>query len=355
MNNRIRKVDTSGIITTVAGNETFGYSGDGGDATSTPLYLPYAVAVDSTEYIFIADSMNSRIRRVDTSGIITTVAGNGTSGYSGDDGDATSAQLGHPQGVAVDSAGNIFIADSNNHRIRRVDKSGIITTVAGIVPFVPYGYGYSGDDSDATNAKLYYPRGVTVDSAGNIFIADTYNSCIRRVDTSGIITTVVGNGTSGYSGDDGDATSAQLSYPQGVAVDSAGNIFIADVGNNRVRKVWSLPFVYGNVVISIAGHTDLSVANATLALEGASSYQKMTTGEGNFFIDNVVSGNYVLTISFPDLAPISQEITISDESMNLGTLHMTVYSKCDINNDGITGLEEAIHALQVVSGLRSEE
>jgi len=231
-NNRIRKVDPSGMITTVAGNGSKGYFGDGGSATQASLYDPMGVAVDSSGDLYIADSYNHRIRKVDPSGIITTVAGNGTSGYSGDGGSATQASLYDPMGVAVDSTGNIYIADSYNHRIRKVDPSGIITTVAG-----NGSYGYSGDGGPATSAMLDYPGGVAVDPAGNLYIADTGNHCLRKVDPSGRITTVAGNGSYGYSGDGGPATSAMLDYPGGVAVDTSGNIYIADEYNERIRKV----------------------------------------------------------------------------------------------------------------------
>ena len=233
-NQRIRKVDTAGKISTVAGNGTYGYSGDGGAATSAELHSPYGVAVDSAGNIYIADSGNSRIRKVDAStGKISTVAGDGTLGYSGDGGAATSAELYLPQGMTVDSAGNIYIADYYNNRIRKVDTSGNISTVAGDGTL-----GYSGDGGAATSAELYDPSGVAVDSAGNIYIADEYNHRIRKVEAStGKISTVAGNGTGGYSGDGSAATSAELYYPHSVAVDSAGNIYIADDGNNRIRKV----------------------------------------------------------------------------------------------------------------------
>ncbi|MHC1685848.1 MAG: DUF4073 domain-containing protein [Clostridiaceae bacterium] len=232
LNNRIRKVDTSGNISTVAGSATGGYSGDGGAATSAQLYSPYGVAVDSSGNIYIADTLNNRIRKVDaTSGNISTVAGGGAE--IGDGGPATSAQLYQPHGVAVDSSGNIYIADRLNYCIRKVDTSGNISTVAGIITEP----GYSGDGGAATSAKLNNPIGVAVDSSGNIYIADTYNNRIRKVDTSGNISTVAGEGTRSYSGDGGAATSAKLNRPNGVVVDSSGNIYIADTDNNRIRKV----------------------------------------------------------------------------------------------------------------------
>jgi len=231
-NSRIRKMDTNGTLITVAGNGSEGYSGDNGPATSAGIGKPKGVAVDSSGNIYIADYGNNRIRKVDTNGIITTVAGNGSEGYSGDNGPATSAGIGRPKSVAIDSSGNIYIADQNNNRIRKVDTNGIITTVAGNGT-----YGYSGDNGPAISAKLYNPRGVAVDSSGNIYIADYRNNRIRKVDTNGTITTVAGNGSPGYSGDNGPATSAKLYRPQGVAVDNNGNIYIADYINNRLRKV----------------------------------------------------------------------------------------------------------------------
>ncbi|MDL1984383.1 MAG: hypothetical protein LWX54_09395 [Deltaproteobacteria bacterium] len=231
-NHRIRKVDASGIITTVAGTGNWGSSGDGGPATDAQLALPYGVAVDAAGSIFISDLRNNRIRKVDASGIITTVVGTGNWGSGGDGGPATEAQLDWPRGIAVDAVGNIFIADSNNNRIRKVDASGIITTVAGTGT-----YGSSGDGGPATDAQLYYPYDVAVDAVGSIFIADSHNNRIRKVDVSGIITTVAGTGNWGSSGDGGPAAEAQFKRPYDVAVDAAGSIFIADFCNHRIRKV----------------------------------------------------------------------------------------------------------------------
>jgi len=233
-NSRIRRVDKlSGNITTVAGNGTPGYSGDGGPATSASLFNPYGVAVDALGNIYVADFTNNRVRKVDKlSGNITTVAGNGTAAYSGDDGLAASAGLAGPRDVAVDSTGNIYIADSSSHRIRRVDTNGVISTVAGNGTPI-----FSGDGGFAISASLYFPYGVVLDSLGNIYIAESGSQRIRKVDTNGVITTIAGNGTPGYSGDTGTATSAMLNNPRGIAVDSTGNIYIADTTNSRIRKV----------------------------------------------------------------------------------------------------------------------
>src|ERR1017187_4920775 len=231
-NNLVLKVNASGTLNTVAGNGSSGYSGDGGPATSAALYGPYGVAVDGAGNLFIADTRNERIRKVNTAGIITTVAGNGTYGYSGDGGPATSAALYGPYGVAVDGAGNLYIADQGNNRIRMVGLAGIITTVAGNGT-----HGYSGDGGPATSAELYAPEGVAVDNAGDLLIADTGNNRIRQVKSGGTVSTVAGNGIDSYSGDGGLATSASLVEPSGVAMDSAGNLYIADSYSERVRKV----------------------------------------------------------------------------------------------------------------------
>jgi RHS repeat-associated protein len=227
----VRKVDPDGVITTFAGNCTAGFSGDGGPATEASLDGPTGITLDASGNLYIADYFNHRIRKVDANGIITTVAGNGTGGLSGDEGPATQASLNRPYGVAADAEGNLYIADSWNQCVRKVDASGTITTVAG------NGYGYSGDNGPAVEAQFRYPYDVAVDAWGNLYIADKNNHRIRKIDASGIITTVAGSGTSGYKGDGGPAIDAQLSSPYGVAVDAPGNLYIADWQNRCVRKV----------------------------------------------------------------------------------------------------------------------
>jgi uncharacterized protein (TIGR03437 family) len=235
-NQRIRKV-TNGVITTVAGNGTLGFSGDNGPATSAELNFPTGVAVDSAGNLYIPEPYNSRIRKV-SNGVITSVVGNS---LIGDNGPASSAELNFPEGVAVDAAGNLYIADDGNARIRKV-SNGVIATVAG--NGTP---GFSGDNGPATSAQLANPLGVAADSAGSVYIADRNNHRVRKV-SGGVITTVAGNGTPGFSGDNGPATSAELNYPEGVAVDSAGNVYIADTGNGRIRKV------SGGTITTVAGN-----------------------------------------------------------------------------------------------------
>jgi RHS repeat-associated protein len=230
--NRILKVDTEGIITTVAGNGIGDYSGDGGLATQASLYHPSGLAVDSDGNVYIADTNNNRIRKVDIDGIITTVVGNGTSGYGGDGEPAIEASLNRPYEITLDASGNLYIADSWNYCIRKVDTNGIITTVAGGGTVI-----YSDNSGPATEAALGYICGIAVDLMGNLYIPDYSRSVIWKVDNAGIITTVAGNGTEGYSGDHGSATEAQIEEPRGVAIDTEGNLYIADWHNRVVRKV----------------------------------------------------------------------------------------------------------------------
>ena len=292
LNYRIRRVSSSGIITTVAGNGNNASSGDGGPSTSAQAG-PSGVAVDGAGNLFFFDVPGRSIRKIAPEGTISTVtgiggyygqsydslvgadrlgnvfaacstgildtvcetspdgttrtvAGNGTWGFSGDGGSATSAQLAHPGGVAKDSAGNLFIADTLNHRIRRITPDGIISTIAGngATSPSPSSYspgGFSGDGGPATNAQLSYPEAVAVDGAGNLFIADSGNYRVRKISPDKIITTVAGSGAVGYSGDGGIATRASFSGPIGLAVDGAGNIYVADVGNNAIRVLRPVP------------------------------------------------------------------------------------------------------------------
>ncbi len=236
-NNRIRKVNTSGVISTIAGNGygspfSGGYSGDGGQATDAEVYYPNGVAIDAKGNIYISDFDNQRIRKINTSGIISTLAGNGTKSFSGDGGPAIAAEINGPTGVAVDDSGNVYIADYYNNRIRIVNTSGIINTFAG------NGTGsFSGDGGPATDAELFQPSGMAQDPKGNIYIADYDNSRVRIVNTSGIISTFTGNGLRAFSGDGGPASAAEVNRPANIAFDDSGNVYIADYNNNRIRKV----------------------------------------------------------------------------------------------------------------------
>ncbi|HET9086937.1 MAG TPA: hypothetical protein VFN53_05410 [Acidobacteriaceae bacterium] len=226
-----------GAMVLVAGNPgtSGGYSGDNGPAIHAQLNHPAGMVFDRAGNLFIADTLNHRVRKlVSATGTIVTVAGSGTAGYSGDGGPAAAAQLSRPSGVAIDSDGNLYIADASASVIRKVDaRSGMISTVAGTGKA-----GFSGDGGPAAAAQLDSPQGVTVDAQGNLFIADTGNQRIRELAAhNGIITTIAGKGSPGYSGDGGPSVRAQLNTPYATAIDAAGNLYIADSGNGAVRKV----------------------------------------------------------------------------------------------------------------------
>jgi sugar lactone lactonase YvrE len=263
-NNCIRMVNTLGVITTIAGTGTGSFSGDGGQATAATLHYPIGITLDATGNIYIADWNNRRVRKVNTLGIINTIAGNGTVGFSGDGGQATAAELYNPLGLAVDGLGNIYIADAGNSNVRQVNASGIITTVVGNGTA-----GYSGDGGLANAAEINGPYGVTVDAAGNLYVADSYNNCIRMVNTSGIINTIVGNGTAGYSGNGGQATAAELNFPEGVAVDPYGNIYIADTDNDLTRKVCNY---VPTLSLTSSSYSVCYGTSQTLSVSGANTY-----------------------------------------------------------------------------------
>ena len=234
---KVRKVSPNGIITTVAGNGSFGYTGDGGPALNAGFSSSGSVtglAVDAAGNLYISDGGNHVVRKVNTAGIISTVAGNGSPGFAGDGGPATSAQLYYPAGIALDSAGNLYIADASNNRVRKVNPAGVISTFAG-----NGNVRYSGDGVPATTTAVDRPEGMATDSAGNVYVSETSSSRVRKVAPDGMISTVAGvaAGTNGFSGDGGPATAATLYGPIGLAVDPAGNLYIADNVNGRVRKV----------------------------------------------------------------------------------------------------------------------
>jgi ATP-dependent protease HslVU (ClpYQ) peptidase subunit len=231
-NNRVRKVDTNGVISTFAGNGTAAFAGDGGPASNASLSAPSGVVLDALGNLYIADTNNNRVRKVDTNGVITTFTGNGTAAFAGDGGPAASASLNSPTGLVLDASGNFYIADMANNCIREVDATGKISTFAGNATS-----GYGGDGGPATKANLNAPKGVATDLTGNLYIADTNNNRVRKVDTNGVITTFAGNGTAAFAGDGGPASNASLSAPSSVAVDKAGILYISDTANNRIRNV----------------------------------------------------------------------------------------------------------------------
>jgi sugar lactone lactonase YvrE len=340
LNNRIRKVDSSGNISTVAGivdasgSPLYGYSGDGDLATLAELANPIGLALDSSNNLYIVDQQNYRIRKVTTStGIITTIAGTGVGGYSGDGGPATSAQIdSEANSVAVDNSGNLYIADSGNNRIRKVDSSGIITTVAGNGE-----YGFSGDGGLAINAKLAYPFDIAIDRSNNLYIADTVNNVIRKVDSYGYVTTVAGTldasgiPIAGYSGDGGIATLAQLYNPKGIGFDSKGNLYIGDTSNHRIRKV---DYITG-IITKIAGTTSGYSGDAGLATS-AQLFEPIGIifdSSANLYIADTVNNvirkiSYIQTVNIDSVRnasgpkmltydPATYEVTYTDNPLNI--------------------------------------
>jgi len=271
------------IIITIAGGGGQGYSGDGGPATAADLYYPFNCATDAAGNVYIADALNYRVRKVNTSGIISTFAGTGASGYNGDNIQATAAQLSMTAGVATDAAGNVYIGDFNNCRIRKVNTLGVITTVAGTGAL-----GYGGDGGPATAAQLFFPWNLTVDGAGNIYFSDDVNYRVRKVTTAGIISTIAGNGTGGFSGDGGQATAAEVNSVSFVSIDPAGNIFLADDQSNRTRKINTL-----GVISTIAGTGAAGYNGDGIQATAASLYYSSGNGGGAIdYVGNIYIGDY---------------------------------------------------------------
>ena len=268
---RVYKVAGNGAVSVVAGNGSFGYRGDGGPATAATFTNPWGLAIDSGGNLYIADEAFHVVRKVTPAGVVSTVAGTGTGGYGGDGGPATAANLNSPSTLAVDGSGNLYIADSGNHRIRKVTPSGVINTIAGTGVS-----GYGGDNGPAVSAQLNRPFDVAVDSAGNLYVADTQNNRIRKITADGVISTVAGNGTAGYLGDGGPATAASLNLPFSVAIDSGG-LYIADRSNRRIRRVTAdglINSIAGNGYESFSGDGGLAPAAQfnfpkSIAMDGA--------------------------------------------------------------------------------------
>ena len=338
-NHRVRKVTPAGVISTIAGTGSIlpPYNGDGIAATTANLNYPYGVAVDAAGNVYIADSYNNRIRKVNTAGIISTIAGSGVSGYSGDGAAAISATLNNPTGVTVTPTGFVFVADYGNHVIRKIFPSGIISTVAGTGAAA-----FSGDGGSALAATLQNPYDVAVDAGGNIYIADWYWSHIRKVDAAGnissiggigliakpssvaldatgaflyvanqssnkivkidlatnISTVVAGTGASGFAGDGGAPLSAQFNNPSGIDVDASGNIYIGDAINNRVREITaatvSINPITGNLSVCVGGtDTLVDVAGGGAWTSGNPAAAVIDVSSG--VVTGIASGTSIIT------------------------------------------------------------
>ena len=244
-NHRIRKISPAGVVTTFAGSSS-GYMD--GTGTAAQFNRPSGVAVDSSGYVYVADTFNHRIRKISPTGVVSTLAGS-SSGYM--DGTGTAAQFNNPSGVAVDSSGNVYVADRINHRIRKIDSTGVVTTLAGSTST-------GDDDGTGTAAKFNQPYGVAVDSSGHVYVADRINHRIRKISPTGVVTTLAGS-SSGYM--DGTGTAAQFSWSAGVAVDSSGHVYVADSNNHRIRKI-SPTGVVSTFAGSTSGYMDGTLAAA---------------------------------------------------------------------------------------------
>ena len=299
-NHRISRIDSAGVITPFAGTGERGYGGDGGPATEALLDAPAGIAVDSAGNVYVADTWNHRVRRVDRQGTITTLAGTGLWGYRGDGTAATRAQLAYPASVAIDAAGNVYVADSWNHRIRRIDSSGVISTLVGTGE-----QGDGGDGGPAAVATLTFPSAVASDPSGNVYVIaysyETFNQRVRRVSRSGLIAAFAGSGEEGYGGDGGPAIDAQLAYPTGVAADASGNVYVADGRNARVRAIemgWQLSVPLGNSGESVPLVVDVE-AGGVLTLDGEPVVpgKRVEAGTGSWYSlsadEGVVVAEYV--------------------------------------------------------------
>ena len=298
---RVRKVSASGLITTVAGGGSDttpgGYSGDGGPATSATLGLPAGVAIDSAGNLYIADFNNAVVRKVAPGGIISTYAGNGLPGYGGDGGPAVSARLDQPRALAVDSSGNLYIADYGENRIREVTPSGTISTFAGSGVH----FGSSGEGGPATQAGIDGPTGLVFDTAGNLYVAASGDYVVRKISTAGIITTVAGVWLNpGYAGDGGPATKAQLTTPTGVALDSAGTLYVSDPTNNVIRQVLANGTIRTVAGTGVSGYS----GDGGPALEAEfSSPVDLLSANGKVYVSDRANGLIRLLTGPPAILP----------------------------------------------------
>lgn len=305
-NQRVRRVDRDGVITTVAGNGIKGFTGDGGPAIRAELADPAGIAVDAAGDIYISDQGNQRVRRVNPAGVITTFAGTGAPGFSGENdpkiggfsGDgvlARQAKLDEPNALWVDRAGNVYICDGSNDRIRKVDTAGVISTVVG-----SGGEGFGGDGGPATAARLQWPESLAVDAAGTMYVVDQGSNRVRRIDTQGIITTVAGTGAMGFSGDGGPATRAAIhTIGAGVTLDDTGNIYLADPQVSRIRRIDT-----HGIITTIAGTgVDGTAGNGQRALDAALEYPSNLLFYRGYLLVSEVNGSRILAIA---LGPASQ-------------------------------------------------
>lgn len=328
LHNRIRKIASDGTISTVAGDGTPGFAGDGGAAALSRLNAPEGVAVDWSGRLYIADSKNHRVRRVEADGTIVTIAGTGLASFGGDLGSAQAAQLNLPMGLAFDGCGALYVADRDNHVIRRIARDGIIATVAGTGGQA----GFSGDGGPATAARLHAPVALAFDASGRLYIADQFNHRIRRVCADGTISTVAGTGTPAFSGDGGPAVSAALNYPRGLALDAQGRLLVADVVNDRIRRIDKF-----GVVTTIAGTGTHGLAgDGGPALSGAFQFpQGVALDAGNNLLIADRDNHRIRKIAFTQERPSLQDQSVTVEKISSGPLSEDMF----LVSNGLGGAE----------------
>ena len=310
-------------ITTVAGNGTQGYNGDNIAATSAEIRQPFGITFDASGNMYFVDIDNMRIRKVAAAnGIITTVAGTGTDGYNGDNILATTAELSAPVGIALDAAGNIYITEQDNDDVRMITAStGIITTIAGTRNF-----GYNGDSIPATTADLFWPGGIAVDAGGNVYFTDESNQRIRKINAStGMITTVAGTGTGGYNGDNIAATAAEVYYPLGIKLDALGNIYFADCSNNRIRMINAS----SGIITTVAGN-----------------------GTQGYNADNIVATTAELYAPIDLYVDVFPDIYIADEGNNrIRKVSASTGIITTVAGTGVAGYNDGRHGIPLDSGI----
>jgi len=342
-NNRIRKVDAAGIITTIAGTGIPGYNGDNILATDAEIYRPNGMCFDHSGNLYFADPYNNRIRKINIStGIITTVAGNGDAGYNGDNIPADSAQLDDPHNIVFDSIGNLYITDFGNSRIRKVNTSGIITTIAGTGTA-----GYTGDNGAAIAAEINTPYGIVVENY-NIYFSDIYENVIRKIDAGGVITTIAGNGFGGFGGDNGMAVdSARFDSPTGLAMDVSHNLYIADALNSRIRKIETttgiITTVAGGVGNTYSGDNGPAISAGLcdptgIAIDAANNFYIADFGDNRIrFVSSVENVNNIINIQggltlYPNPSNGSITINVVSETEDVAQITITSILGADVKD-----------------------